>query len=261
MEFIREFIARMAHGIRDADTRKAYNEVFDARTVKILLKMKEQGILDSLGRVVSTGKEANVFEGWVGGEKVAVKIYRINTTEFRHLWKYVEGDPRFRVRKRGRRSIIEEWARREFRNLSKAREHGVNVPMPVYQRENVLVMQFVGDEVPAPLLKDAYPFVEEGFVEELLDNLARLYFGAGIVHADLSEYNILVWEGPYLIDMGQSVGWDHPRAWEFFYRDMDNLRKVLMKLGIKTERPDVLLRERYEDRGEGSEGQDRGSDR
>jgi len=234
LEEYQELVSRLFSGIRDADTRKAYQEVFDADTVATLYKLMESGYINELGRVISTGKEANVFYAADQTDTpVAVKIYRINTTEFRHLWKYIEGDPRVRITKRNRRSIIYQWARREFKNLETAHKHDVRVPFPIVHRKNVIVMEYIGDEDgPAPLLKDYIPDDKDTFVEELLDSLANLYYSAEIVHADLSEYNILVWEDlPYIIDMGQSMTWDHPLAYEFFYRDMNQLLKILNRLG------------------------------
>lgn len=227
-----ETVARLLAGIRDADTKKAYQEVFDASTVEILLRLREKGFIRELGRVISTGKEANVFFAVdSSGNPLAVKIYRINTSEFRHMWKYIEGDPNFRISKRNRRSIIFEWAKREFRNLENAFKTGVSVPFPIIHRRNIIIMEYIGGDFPAPLLKDASP--GDDFYDELLDNLALLYFKSGIIHADLSEYNILVWDNrPYIIDMGQSVGWDHPLAYEFFFRDMRRLEKILKKGGI-----------------------------
>ena len=236
LEEYEELVSRLISGVRDADTRKAYQEVFDADTVSTLFRLMEAGYIKELENVISTGKEANVFRAIdKTGDLVAVKIYRINTTEFRHLWKYIEGDPRVKITKRNRRSIIYQWARREFKNLETAHKNGVNVPFPIVHRKNVIVMEYIGDEeMPAPLLKDVELEDPKPFVDELMNSLSRLYYKAEIVHADLSEYNILVWENtPYIIDMGQSMTWDHPLAYEFFYRDMNQLLKILQKLGFK----------------------------
>ncbi|NPA86768.1 MAG: serine protein kinase RIO, partial [Candidatus Diapherotrites archaeon] len=229
-----ELVSRLMAGVRDADTRKAYQEVFDADTVATIYKLMEAGYIKELGNVISTGKEANVFFGIDrNNSPIAIKIYRINTTEFRHMWKYIEGDPRVKITKRNRRHLIYQWARREFKNLETAYKNGVRVPFPIVNRKNVLIMEYIGDESgPAPLLREYEPEDVDGFTEELLDSLARLYYKAEIIHADLSEYNILVWEErPVIIDMGQSMTWDHPFAYEFFYRDMNQLLKILNRLG------------------------------
>ena len=250
IEEYNELVSRLVSGVRDADTRKAYKEVFDAQTVSVLYKLMEDGYLKELGNVISTGKEANVFYALdKTGTPLAVKIYRINTTEFRHMWKYIEGDPRIRITGRNRRNLVYQWARREYKNLQTAYENNVSVPFPIIQRKNVLLMDYIGGERPAPLLKEELPEDIESFREELLVSLSRLYFRANIVHADLSEYNILVWENkPYIIDMGQSMTWDHPLAYEFFYRDMNQLVKILNKLGMSLSSPleaEKELRRRY----------------
>ncbi len=246
LEKYQELVSRLFSGIRDADTKKAYQEVFDADTVATIYKLMESGYIKELGNVISTGKEANVFYAVDETDTpVAVKIYRINTTEFRHLWKYIEGDPRVRIPKRNRRTIIYQWARREFKNLETAHKHNVRVPFPIVHRKNVIVMEYIGNENnPAPLLKEYLPEDRENFVEDLLNSLANLYYSAEIVHADLSEYNILVWEDlPYIIDMGQSMTWDHPLAYEFFYRDMNQLLKILQKLGKDYKTPHEVIAE------------------
>lgn len=245
---VEELIAKFEAGIRDAEMRKVRSEVFDAPTLRVIYKLMEQGIFDVLEQVISTGKEANVFRARKGNVYLAVKIYRVETTEFRHMWKYLDGDPRFLRVRRNRRGIIKAWVRREFKNLETAFEHGVSVPAPYAYRENVLVMEFIGeDSKPAPLLKDCMPEDPRRFADELLDTLSRLYFRAKLVHADLSEYNILVRENhPVLIDFGQAVPWDHPLSHEFFLRDMERLRKVLSMLGMDIVDPIRVLKERSE---------------
>ncbi len=245
---IEELIAKFEAGVRDAEMRKVRSEVFDAPTLRVLYKLMESGIFDVLEHVISTGKEANVFRARKGDVFLAVKIYRVETTEFRHMWKYLDGDPRFLRVRRNRRGIIRAWVRREFKNLETAYLHGVPVPAPYAHRENVIVMEFVGENgVPAPLLKDYMPEDPRAFADALLDALARLYFRAGLVHADLSEYNILVHrDAPVLIDFGQAMPWDHPLSHEFFMRDMERLRKVLSMLGMDVGDPIRVLKERAE---------------
>ncbi len=242
---VEELIAKFRAGVRDAEIRKVRNEVFDARTLANIYKLMENGVIKLLERVIATGKEANVFLARdPANQPVAVKIYRIETTEFRHMWKYLDGDPRFLHVRRNRRGIIKAWVRREFKNLETAFKAGVSVPYPIALRENILVMEFIGEGCsPAPLLKDYLPEDKEGFAETLLDNLSRLYFKANLIHADMSEYNILVHEDkPVLIDFGQTVPWDHPLAGDFFRRDLERISKVLSLLGREMA-PGEVLRE------------------
>jgi len=237
-----ELLARWENGERDAEMRKVRNEVFDVLTLRTLYKLMDQGYILRLENVISTGKEANVFRALdPSGEPLAVKIYRVETSEFRHIWKYLEGDPRFFRVKRNRRSLISLWARKEYKNLDACFRAGASVPYPVVSRDNVLVMEFIGDADPAPRLKDCPPADPERFAEDLLKALGKMYFKAGIVHADLSEYNILLrGDSPVIIDMGQGVPWDHPLSLDFFRRDLDRLRALLSDLGMNYT-PDGLI--------------------
>ncbi|HIQ10153.1 MAG TPA: serine protein kinase RIO [Euryarchaeota archaeon] len=234
MRKVEELIARWENGERDAEMRKVRNEVFDVLTLRTIYKLMEQKYILRLEGVISTGKEANVFRAVdPSGEYIAVKVYRVETSEFRHMWKYLEGDPRFARFRRNKRSVIRVWAKKEYKNLEACFRAGASVPYPIVSRDNVLVMEFVGEDgEPAPRLKDCAPEDPDGFVEELLDSLGKIYYGAGIVHADISEYNILVRGGsPVVIDMGQGVPWEHPFAIDFFRRDMERLSAVLSDLG------------------------------
>jgi len=243
---VEELIAKLESGVRDADIKKIRNEVFDARTLRTIYRFMERGVFDVMDRIISTGKEANVFRARKGSEFLAVKIYRVETTDFRHMWRYLYGDPRFLHVKRNRWGIIRAWVRREFKNLDSAFRAGVSVPAPFAYRDNVIVMEFVGENgSPAPLLKNCLPDDTKLFADALLDSLAALYFRARLVHADLSEYNILVRRNtPVLIDFGQAVPWDHPLSYDFFQRDMERLRKVLSMLGIDVYDPVSILKER-----------------
>ncbi|AIY90784.1 serine protein kinase RIO [Geoglobus acetivorans] len=236
---------------KDSDARKIFAEVFDERTLKTLYKLSARGYIQALGGVVSTGKEANVFyaDGNINGEfkPLAVKIYRIETSEFFKMDEYLFGDRRFDMRRVSKKEIIFTWVEKEFRNLERAFNAGVNVPEPYTYLKNVVLMEFLGkDEVPYPTifeLKRDLPEITD--VEELYsrikENLARLYRKAELVHADLSEYNIILKNNdPYFIDMGQAVLTDHPLANSYLERDLRNLIRFFSRYGIK-ESPEELI--------------------
>jgi RIO kinase 1 len=108
-------------------------------------------------------------------------------------------------------------------------------------------MEFMGkDGIAFPLLKQAINSVEniEQFFQTTIEFMKRLYSDARLVHADLSEYNILVDEqcNPVFIDMGQSVLLEHPRAQEFLRRDVSNVIKFFNEHGL-TASENALLRE------------------
>ena len=109
------------------EIHKVYNEVFDNRTLKALEKLRKEYYEELLDRI-STEKKPTCSSQVKNGF-VAVKIFRIYTSSFDNMNPYIIGDPRFsRVKKK--HEIVYLWARKEFRNLSKAFEAGVRVPNP-----------------------------------------------------------------------------------------------------------------------------------
>jgi RIO kinase 1 len=233
----RQFEAKidlMRERIKDSDDLKVQDEVFDRRALMDLYALANKGVISSLGGAVSTGKEANIFRAKGGDdEDLAVKIYRINTSNFKAMQNYLLGDPRFGSIKGTKRAVIVAWTRKEFRNLNRAEEVGVKVPHPIAMRENILVMEMVGDgEIPAPQLKDVTlePKEAELAFEKIAEYVSLLYNRANLVHADLSEFNILYHERePVIIDMGQSVTLEHPMARDFLERDISNLARYFKK--------------------------------
>ena len=87
-----------------------------------------------------------------------------------------------------KRKVIFSWVQREFRNLLRAREYDVKCPKPIDFKNNVLIMEMVGE--PAPKLKDLPPNSPKAFLKLLIQELRKLT-KAGLAHGDLSEYNIL----------------------------------------------------------------------
>jgi RIO kinase 1 len=155
------------------------------------------------------------------------------------MQEYLQGDPRFGSVKGTKRSVIIAWAKKEFRNLKRAEEVGIRVPHPIAMRENILVMELVlqGDK-PAPMLKDVDLDPEEALrvSNKIADYVVLLYQKAQLVHADLSEFNILYNGEPVIIDMGQSVTLEHPLAQQFLRRDVANLARYFQKrYGIRLE--------------------------
>lgn len=217
---------------REQEVFKTYKDVFDNYTIATILKLISKGMLDGLENPVSIGKEANIFTGRTRGEQVMVKIYRIATCDFKRMYRYLEGDPRVKLPDKNRRRIIQAWAQREYRNLLKAREAGIRVPTPIAVLNNVLVMEFIGDENPAPKLKDAYPEKPEEFFNSIVNSLGKLY-KAGLVHTDLSQFNILNHnEEPVFIDLSQATTLENPNAQEYLNRDIHNICKFFKKKGL-----------------------------
>jgi RIO kinase 1 len=213
--------------VRDkrSEDQSVVESVFDTETVRVIYDLYTRKILGEIGFVISTGKEANVYYA-VGpkGENYAVKIYRIKTAEPRFMWPYVIGDKRFKKIKRKTRDLVFTWAEKEYKNLSRAKDAQVRVPTPVAVRKNVLVMEFIGkDGTPAPLLKDCTLKHPQLVFDKLMEYVKILFQKANLIHGDLSEFNVIYYGEPVIIDISQGVLTDHPNAKEFLIRDIKNL--------------------------------------
>ncbi len=230
---------------RREEQYQTLEEVFDKATLMVLYQLLNKGILSHIFGVVRAGKESRVYHA-VGprGENLAVKIYLTISSEFRKgMLPYIEGDTRFRAVKRDSQGLVYAWAQKEFSNLEKAKLAGVRVPKPIAVEKNVLVMEFIGENgAPAVTLKEETPRNPVTMYKSILATVHRLY-KAGLVHGDLSEYNIQNVGGrPVIIDMSQSVLLDHPRADELLERDLRNLNRFFSKLGVKVKEPSELFK-------------------
>ncbi len=237
----RELIKRY----KDKDLFETVEEVFDSATQLAVYELMRRGIIRKLAGVISAGKEARVYYArGPNNEELAVKIYLTTTAEFRKsIRKYILGDPRFeQIANRGLRHLIYAWARKEYRNLKRMYEAGVRVPKPYAVYRNVIVMEFIGKNMRrAPLLKEV---AEEGALdveewkrifEKVIDNMVKMYQKARLVHADLSEYNIMYWnDEPVIIDVGQAVPLNHPYAEEFLMHDVKNIVRFFRSVGVET---------------------------
>lgn len=225
--------------IKDSDDLKVKGDVFDTRTLMNLYALASKGVIDALGGEISTGKEANLFYAIREGQDLAIKIYRITTSNFKAMQDYLHGDPRFGNIKGTKRAVISAWTRKEFRNLKRAEEVGVRVPHPFATRDNILIMELIGErDNPAPQLKniDLEPDEARRVFNKLTDYISLLYNKADLVHADFSEFNVLYNGEPVVIDMGQSVTLEHPMATKFLARDVTNVARYFeKKYGIGSE--------------------------
>ncbi len=242
---IQDELERRRFRRRDSDEFKVVEGVLDSATMKALYRLLNRGIISSLFGAISTGKEANVYRGInPDGRSIAVKIYRVTTAESDYMMEYIEGDPRFRRVKRKKRALIPVWAMKEFKNLVRYSEAGVRVPKPIAIERNVVVMEFIGDAeegIPAPLLKDVHLEDSVDVFNRVIEMIERGVRKAQLVHADLSEYNILWFDEPVFIDVSQSVLMVHSNAREYLYRDIQNITRYFRRLGVETEDPEVIL--------------------
>jgi RIO kinase 1 len=239
--------------VKEIEKFEVFKEVFDIPTMKTIYKLANDGFIDTMMGIVSTGKEANVFLGKsTSGESIAIKVYRMETSNFQHMYKYIVGDRRFSEIKHNKMDIVITWARKEFKNLELAYNAGVRVPKPIICRRNVLVMEFIGEsDNSAPIAKNCPPKEPKLWLQKVLNTIKDLYQKAGLIHGDLSEYNILNYdEEPVFIDMGQAVLTDSPLAEELLRNDIKNMLKWFKKLGVKTPEADnvyIMVRSKKAD--------------
>lgn len=218
--------------------------IFDEKTMIYLSKFYNKGIVGKLGYPIARGKEADVYIAEPGASKavkgmdrVILKFFRIETSSFNKMQDYIIGDRRFtkKATRKSKLGVITEWCRKEFINLSAAAKAGINAPVPLMFNGSILAMTFIGDGTkPSPQLKDIDLPDPESVLDLILKDV-RLLYKNKLVHADLSEYNILIKDGkPYIIDMGQAVDAQHPKAGEFLVRDVKNMLNYFeRRYGVK----------------------------
>ncbi|KAM3068032.1 Serine/threonine-protein kinase rio1 [Clarireedia jacksonii] len=242
--------SQKTHG-KDKSDRATSEQVLDPRTRMILLQMINRGIVSEVNGCLSTGKEANVY----GALSIplsdddaqpihrAIKVYKTSILVFKDRDRYVTGEHRFRsgYNKGNNRAMVKVWAEKEFRNLKRLHLAGIPCPEPVYLRLHVLVMGFLGDKKgwAAPRLRDAE--ISGDDVDEqwrllylqLIGLMRRMYQTCKLVHADLSEYNVLYHQKKlFIIDVSQSVEHDHPRSLEFLRMDIKNVSDFFKRKSV-----------------------------
>lgn len=222
--------------VKRSEEYEALEEVFDRSTLMVVYDFMNKGAIDEIHGVVKEGKEARVYWGKDRhGEELAIKIYLTLSREFRKgIMRYIEGDPRFKSVKPDTRSLIFMWAQKEFKNLEQATSASVRVPRPIAVKNNVLIMEFIGENgVTAPSLKELTPPNPTKVYRKLLTYLQRLYRRAELVHGDMSEYNIMMWKGqPLIFDVSQAVPTSHPMANALLKRDLTNLNRFFKRLDV-----------------------------
>jgi len=216
---------------------EALEEVFDKPTLMTIYDLMNEGWIGEIYGAVKAGKESKLYWGrHPDGDELAIKIYLTVAAEFRKgMLTYISGDPRFEHIRRSPRRLIYLWARKEFRNLMEAYQAKVRVPKPYTVKNNVLLMEFIGENgVSAPLLKEIELDNPEKIYRQLLLYIKRLYVKAKLVHGDLSEYNVMIWNNkPVIFDVSQAVSIEHPNATQFLKRDIENINRYFKRVGVE----------------------------
>jgi RIO kinase 2 len=192
------------------------------------------GVIEGFGQILGVGKEADVYDAVnPKGERIAVKFQRLGRISFRQT-----------RRKRGYVREHAGWlfqsrlaAEKEFRALRLVYEQGVAVPEPLSQNRHALAMSVIEGaelakwrEIPKP----------EKVLREIMRNVRRAYLRAHVIHADLSEYNVILKPDMHvlIIDWPQYVMADHPNAEQLLLRDVRNVlsffsRRFGLKVKVK----------------------------
>ncbi|CDS37107.1 serine:threonine protein kinase RIO1 [Echinococcus multilocularis] len=242
--------------IRDKGDRATTDHALDKRSVAILYKMMSQGEFAVINGCISTGKEANVYHAIGSKGDLAIKVYMTSILSFKSRSKYVEGDFRMRHGYSTCSSwrLVSKWAEKEYRNLIRINKAGsIPTPLPIKLKGVVLLMTLIGKNgYPAPKLKDVAssdwpefgpPPDWSALYRQILQNVRTLFQKCRLVHADLSEYNLLYMDGQaWLIDVSQAVEHECEQALEFLRKDCYNVNAFFRRQGANT----LTLREFFE---------------
>ena len=206
---------------------------------KGLQPLVDNGIVDEVTRQLKSGKEASVFVVACGSSLRCAKVYKdAEHRGFHKLAAYQEGrksrgsrDARAMGRgsRHGRRMQEAEWKNAEVDALYRLAGAGVRVPQPHGVYDGVLLMELVLDEQgqPAPRLNDVEMSAEQALAwHAFMIRQIVLMLCAGLIHGDLSEFNVLVdRDGPVIIDLPQAVSASsNNNAFAMLARDVDNMR-------------------------------------
>ncbi len=208
------------------------------KTPTRLEPLLEDGLIDDVVRQLMSGKEATVYVVRCGDDVRCAKVYKeANKRSFRQSVDYTEGRKVKSSRqsramekgsKFGRKAQEEAWQSAEVDALYRLAAAGVRVPKPFNFYEGVLLMELVTDANgnAAPRLNDVELTAEQARIyhRALIQEVVRMLC-AGIVHGDLSEFNILLsQDGPVIIDLPQAVdAAGNNQAKGMLERDVDNL--------------------------------------
>ncbi|MEM4767698.1 MAG: serine protein kinase RIO [Saccharolobus sp.] len=232
---------------KDEDLFKTLDSTIDTKTYLNLINIARRLRIEEYLGAISSGKEAKVYPARTyEGKYYAVKVYYTSTAQSKKAIKrYTIKDIRFEdIRANNTRQLIRIWAKKEFKNLIKMHNAGVRVPKPILVYENVLVMEFIGENgLRAPLLKELDDSeIVQSLYEDLLQQIEIMVKKAKLVHGDLSEYNVMVYNNQnYIIDVSQAIPIDNDEAYTLLKRDLENINAFFKSKGIDIKPTEKLL--------------------
>ncbi|MFL6359172.1 MAG: serine protein kinase RIO [Nitrososphaeraceae archaeon] len=233
--------------LKRSEDYSVFDDVFNAPTLMVINDLINHNVLGYIKGPLASGKESKVYLAVDKDRQhfLSVKIYLTVSAEFRKRLQYIAGDPRFSATKKGSRNLISSWAKKEFKNLRTAYENGLSVPAPYKVRQNVLVMEFIGDDagIPCPILLNSNSVISEDY-REIIEQMSKLYQKAKLVHADLSEYNIFKCTNGRIVlfDFGSSVNIKQPNSGQFLKRDITNINRFFRERGVKVLDGELAIR-------------------
>lgn len=217
----------------------------------------EEDLITDVLHAVSSGKEASVYccaaHPATGAEYLAAKVYRPRM--FRSLkndaiyrqsrlqrdreGRVVRNVRRFDGGNKGRALQVKSWIEYEFETQRLLYEGGANVPRPVSQIGNAVLMEYIGDVGdPAPLLKEVrLTWREARTLFDCAMHNIRLFLACNRIHGDLSEFNILYWQGNIsVIDFAQAVDpRQNPAVFSLLLRDVERVCNYFARYGVSAD--------------------------
>ncbi len=231
---------------RKTEENAASGGVFDKYTSVNINKLQAKGIIVDFVGIISAGKEANVYFAY-GEDKtpLGIKIYKIDPQNTKWMKNYIIGDPRFKKIGNSTHKIIYTWCKKEFKNLTQLKRHNILVPNPIICKDNVLIMEYIGENngTPALRLKEINHFEDPTKeFKYIIQQIEDMYWNAHLVHGDLSEFNILYYKNKQIIiDVSQAVSIYHINAPVYLRRDIINVSKFFESFLPLNEKPNPEL--------------------
>lgn len=140
---------------KDSSFFKLKDNVFDIPTTNLLSLFIKKGIILKIGKKIKVGKEANIYYARNNNEEFAIKIYRMNSRSIYSKGSYLTKNSKNLKKKYKRKDLSFLLAQKEYHNLKKLFDLGLNVPKPIIIKRNILIMSFIGENGTAyPQLQD-----------------------------------------------------------------------------------------------------------